>query len=215
MRNPTNGFCLQQTRRCGVYWSMDSAPSTCAADTVSANLRMILRGLLAALGAWRLEPVLALVLYGRINRTLGRIERMLVRFRAGKLWRMPHRGVAPGRTGHRNATVRSPRRFGWLVQLGGHQAACVGLQLQTVVHTPEMVELLAVSAQAARILQPLCRALAVELPTMTGTMPHDLTDDGTTKRRRTRPRAVPEPFRIPLPRGVLTAARRQAFGKDR
>ena len=61
---------------------MDSAPSLAAPETVSATLRMILRGLLAALGAWRMEAALALALYRRISGIADRIERMRVRFRA-------------------------------------------------------------------------------------------------------------------------------------
>ncbi len=186
---------------------METAPSLSAPETIAANLRMILRGLLAALGAWRLEPARAIVLYGRISGSFGRIERLLVRFRAGRLSRVtPRLGVA--RQGvRRDCAVRLPRKFGWLVAAGGHQAACYGSQLQTVLATPDMAEMLAASAQARRILRPLCRALAVELPWTVAAK------NVVTRRRRVQPRAKPEPFRIPLPRGVLAAARRQGFGK--
>ncbi len=191
---------------------MDSAPALSSANTVSANLRMIRCALLAALGAWRLEPVLALVLYGRIGTTLRRIERMLVRFRAGKLWRVTQREFAQRRLVCRKPTLGMPRRFGWLVQIGGHQAACVGSQLQAVLNTPEMADLLAASAQAGRILRPLCRALAVELP---GKISASATERAEMTPRRLMPRAAPERFGIPLPRGVLAAARRAGFGKAR
>ena len=102
---------------------MDVPPSLCAADTVFANLRAILRALLGALGAWRIEPVVALMLYRRTSRAMGRIERMLVRFRADRLWRVPHRDVVPGRKVSRTPFARLPHRFGWLVQIGGPQAA--------------------------------------------------------------------------------------------
>ena len=69
-------------------------------------MRMVLRGLLAALGAWRVEPLLALVLYRRINATLGRIERMLVRFRAGRLWRVARLVAVSGRPGRRRCSMR-------------------------------------------------------------------------------------------------------------
>jgi hypothetical protein len=186
---------------------MDQAASTSAPFTVSASLRMILRGLLAALGMWRLEPALAVVQYGRIGATLRRIERMLVRFRAGSLRVLARRDSATRRAGSRLPVVRSPRRFGWLVQAGGYQAACYGSQLQTVLNTPDMAALLAVSAQARRVMRPLCRALAMELP-WTVDKPR-----AEMKPRLRKPRPKPEPFRIPLPRRVLSAARRQGFGK--
>ena len=194
---------------------MESPPSIAAPETVSANLRMLLRGLLAALGAWAIEPMMAVVLYRRISRTLNRIERMVVRFRAGTLWRVTHRDGAPGRRAAGMRATRLPRRFGWLVQTGGHQAAGFGAQLLAVLNTPEMAELLAASAQAGRILRPLCRALAVELPGIGGTSRKVATQSSTTARRKCRPRTALEPFHIPLPRGVIGAARREGFGKDR
>ena len=188
---------------------MDAAPAIAAPETVSANLRTILRGLLAALGGWGLEPVLAPLLYRRIGGLAGRIERMLMRFRAGRLWRMPQRAVRVGAIRKTNCTL--PRRFGWLVLAGGHQAAAFGSQLQTVLNTEEISALLAESAQARRLLRPLCRALAVEMPSPGQTA----TQDCASPIRRRRTCAAPEPFRIPLPRGVLAAARREGFGKDR
>ena len=66
-----------------------------------------------------------------------------------------------------------------------------------------MAELLEMSAQARRILRPMLRALAVQLPWVVDKPP---TERGKTRQRRCKPR--PEPFRIALPRGVLSAARR-------
>ena len=191
---------------------MDLSPTPAPRETISAHLRLILRGLLAALGGWRLEPVIALVLYRRVSVTLGRIERMLVRFRAGRLWRVTHRAARAEQRSHRHSVAPLPRRFGWLVQIGGHQAACVGTQIQAVLNAPEMAELLAASVQAQRILRPICRALAVEMPGMIGKA---ATDSDAAVRRRIHTRTALEPFRVPLPRGVLVAARRAGFGKDR
>jgi hypothetical protein len=170
-------------------------------------LRGILRGLLMALAAWRLEPpALGCVMYGRIGRTFARIEQLFVRFRAGRLWR---RVVKPrARNARRDVDSAGrgpalPRKFGWLVMLGGSEAACYGSQLQHVLSTPEMAELLAASPQAQRILRPLCRALAISLP---GTDDKPCADRPCKLRK---PRPKPEPFKIPLPRGVLTWARRE------
>ena len=187
---------------------MHPTPTPSAHETISANLRLILRGILAVLGTWRVESALAMVLYGRIGRTFSRIERLLLRFRAGRLWRVTSRAATPRRQGCRTRAVAFPRKFGWLVIAGKHQAAAFGTQLQAVLNTPEMVELLEASPQAVRVLRPLCRALAVELP---GSPERPrLVSSGVRKRR---PRPKPEPFRIPLPRGVLSWARREGFGK--
>ena len=191
---------------------MESALTHPASETFSATWRLILRGLLAGLGAWRLEPTLSVVAYGRISGIFGRIERMLVRFRAGRLWRVVQKdGVRSRccRVAGRGPAL--PRRFGWLVIAGKHQAMGFGLQVQTVLNTPDMVELLAASPQARRILQPLCRALAVEVPGVSE--PPRTRDDGERPKPPRKPRPKPEPFKIPLPRGVLSWARREGFGK--
>ena len=175
---------------------------------ITASLRTILRGILAALGMWGLPPARSCMVFQRINATFGRIERLLMRFRAGRLWTRTQT-QKPGRRGEAKAGPGPalPRRFGWLVVAGRHQAAGFGCQLQAVLHEPEMVALLTASAQARRILRPLCRALAVELPrTVTPPRPPK-----PRAPRKARPK--PEPFKIPLPRGVLTWARRQGFGK--
>ncbi len=197
---------------------MDAPLPLSRSDAIAANLRVIVRGLLVALGAWRLEPVRAVVLYNRISGTIARLMQMLERFQAGRLrlrqgQRQATRLDAAPRPQARRAPVAClPRRWGWLVRAAGSEAACFGMQLQTVLTKPEMTALLAASAQARRIMRPLCRALALEVP-MVATQP--MADCGARKLRKRRPRTKPEPFRIPLPRGVLTAARRQGFGKLR
>ena len=213
---PTELFCLSPASGCGVCWRMDSAQAPSPTETISAQLRMILRGVLAVLGIWRLGFGQMRLVHRRISTTLQRIERLLARFRAGRLPQIRQRAIGQRRGGcvvGRGPTL--PRRFGWLVQIGGHQAACAGSQLQTVLNTPEMAELLAASAQAGRILRPLCRAFAVELPGIGSASRKVAAEGGERARRRTRPHAQPEPFQIPLPRGVLRAARREGFGKDR
>ena len=193
---------------------MESAPTLAASETISANLRTILRGVLAALGMWRLEAAHALILYRRIGGIGQQIERMLTRFRAGRLWRILHRTRVQrrcGRVAGRGPAL--PRRFGWLVQAGGHQAASFGSQLQTVLNAPEMIALLAASPQAGRMLRPLCRALAVELPCVQAKPREAAAESGERPPRKRRSRPAPPPFRIPWPRGALSAARRQGFGK--
>lgn len=113
--------------------------------------------------------------------------------------------------------------FGWLVKMAGWQAAGYGSQLRAVLETPEMVALLEASPQAGRMLRPICRMLAVEtsllrlparakrLVAVDGTAADAVAgSDGVARKRL---RKIVEPWRIPLPRGVLAAARRQGYGK--
>ncbi len=173
-------------------------------DPITAGLRAILRAILGELGMWQLSNPQKVLAWGRINAAFRGIERMLARFRAGRLRQVTSRGVTqkPREARQKPPTIL-PRKFGWLVAAGKHQAACYGGQLKHLLNEPEMQALLAASPQAKRILRPLCRALAIELPwTVTAPRPPRL-------RKPRKPRPKPEPFKIPLPRGVITWARRE------
>ena len=177
---------------------------------------MILAGLRSVMGLLGLDGQIALLVSKRSGQIFGRIERMLLRFRAGTLPVVTSRAVtAKRRDGSAARGPTLPRNFGWLVIAGKHHAVCYGLQLQTVLNEPEMVELLAASAQARRVLRPLCRALALEMPWCPAKPKRAISPSDKVSVRKRRPRPKPEPFRIPLPRGVLSAARRQGFGKLR
>jgi len=107
------------------------------------------------------------------------------------------------------------------VRAASWHAAGYGEQLRWVLHTPEMVTLLIAAPQAARILRPLCRMLAVEtsllrppaLPGVTGEAPAAAPAPVEAKRVR-KPRTTVDWGRIPIPRGVLSAVRRRGFLKD-
>ena len=173
-------------------------------DAITASLRAILRGILSVLGMWKLDLTLQRPAYHLVTRTFQRIERLLLRYRAGRLWRRsPRVGEPVKRASKAGRGPSLPRKCAWLVEVGKHQAVCYGLQLQHLLSDPEMVALLEAAPQAKRILRPLLRALAVDLPwTVTPPRP-------PKPRKPRQPRPKPEPFRIPLPRGVLTWARRE------
>jgi hypothetical protein len=87
-----------------------------------------------------------------------------------------------------------------------------------------MVALLVAAPQAARILRPVCRMLAVETsllrPRLEGAAVEieagEIAPVAPVVKQRVRlPREAVDWGRIPLPRGVLSAARRQGFGKVR
>ena len=79
-----------------------------------------------------------------------------------------------------------------------------------------MVELLKVAPQAARILRPVCRMLMIEEQVLRPgvvAVVASLKVVAVVKQRVRKPRVPVDWGRIPLPRGVLAAARRQGFGK--
>lgn len=191
------------------------------------SLSCVISGLCGALGRWRLRGLLGqmlmMAMYRRLRDVGGKMERLAARFAAGRLWR---RGAVVRAVGQAEAAVSAcqpvrvwPCRFGWLVRLAASEAAGYGAQLRFVLGQPEMVALLIAAPQAARLLQPICRMLAVETsllrPCADGAVesaPEEVAC--LLKKRVRRPRRCVEPERIALPLGVLSAARRQGFGRS-
>jgi hypothetical protein len=189
----------------------------------------VLRALREAVGGWcgrgLVGHALGLLLYSRLAGICGRMERMIARFEAGRLWRRtPVVGIgrAEGTGVGRRVERIWPCRFGWLVRLASWQAAGFGAQLRAVLETPEMVALLIACPQAGRVLLPICRMLSVERSVLrlqggrrrVRVAAADIVEDGESGRIRVRPaRKAVVVERIPLPRGVLSAARRQGFGR--
>ncbi len=183
---------------------MHLEPPPFVTDRITENLRLILLGLRTALAMWRLDPPVGVVLYTRCGKIFLKIKRMLARYRAGTLRHgTPRTVVTPRTQAPRKPAVVMPRRFGWLLPSGKHDAVCFGGQVQHLLQEPEMAAMLAEYPQSRRVLRPLLRALGVELP-WTVTQPRP-----PRPRKPRTPRAKPEPYKIPLPRGVITWARRE------
>ena len=183
------------------------------------SLSAVLRALRGEVGGWHLRGLLShavmMLLYRRIGEICGKIERLAVRVQAGLL-RRREPGVKAGvRSVAKTGARIWPGRFAWLVRVAGYQAAGYGCQLRHILEQPEMVELLKASPQAARILRPVCRMLAIENSVLRpGEVPPE-PKVREVKPRLRKPRPPVDWGRIPLPRGVLSAARRAGFGRDR
>jgi len=197
--------------------------SLSASPSPYLDLSVVIRALRGAVGGWGgrgwLSQALTMLLFQRLGRICGQMERMCQRFAAGRLWRRVARAdgdarvVADGRA-RAVALLRWPGRFGWLVRAAAWHAAGYGCQLREVLVQPEMVALLKAAPQAARVLRPLCRMLAVDASLLrpgVAAVPARVVEVGRVRVRK--PRVVIDFGRIPLPRGVLSAARRQGFGK--
>lgn len=207
---------------------METAPQI-SHDLSLSTVISALRERVAAWGGRGLLPsVLVVMLYRRLGEIGRRIGLMLVRLQAGQTVR---RGMAGGRGDGAAAGAAAsarvigcgiwPTQFGWLVRAALHEAAGLGGQLRLVLQQPEMVALLAAAPQAQRVLRPLCRALAIE-PSLLwpeGAVEREVVPVAAASRVRTpRVRTKRRPLdlgRIALPRGVLSAVRRQGFGKFR
>ena len=197
-----------------------------ATYTVAERLALILDGLGRAVAA-RISPrrageAMAAAMIGldwtRVRRAEARSVGLLARFRAGRLRVVVRRQPGRGGGGARAGSGRLPLGFAWLIPMVPFEAACFAGQLRTVLAEPEMVALLDATPQAARILAPLCRMLGIERSVLRMRSPDVVAIAGgeappAVGTRVRVPPAPAEPWRIPLPRGVLSAARRQGFGK--
>ncbi|MDR3525146.1 MAG: hypothetical protein P4L66_13710 [Acetobacteraceae bacterium] len=182
------------------------------------SLPVVLRALRGEIGGWTvrgiLNNVLALLLYRRLGDIAATFERLVARFQAGRV-QVPgpraHAGIGrAGKTGRRIW----PGRFAWLVRAASYQAAGYGCQLRHILEQPEMVELLKATPQAARILRPVCRMLAIERAVLQPGQPVPERPAREVKPRIRKPRPKIDWGRIPLPRGVLTAVRKRRFCRN-
>ncbi len=212
------GFLLHVARSRGVCWWVNLS----ASPSPYLDLSMVIRALRGAVGGWGfLGPALMMLLYRRLGGICGDMERLSARFQAGRLWRVLARAEGVGRAGGggpaRGALgLGLPRGFGWLVRIALYRAAGYGSQLRVILAQPEMVALLMAAPQAGRILRPLCRMLAVEAALLRPRPAGEavLAEVAPVVQPRVRvPRPVVDFGRIPLPRGVIAAARRQGIRK--
>ena len=185
---------------------MDLTSSPQFVPDIPARLRMILAGLRALMGYWGLEAERAILLHNRTGQLFARFERMLLRFRAGKLRVGTPRQGAPRKVGASAGRGPAlPRKFGWIVGPGGCRAMGYRSQLVHLLTTePEIVAMLDTYPQARNLLRPLLRALGVDEIPWVPSPPRP-----PESRRPRKPRPKPEPFRWKLPRGVISWARRE------
>ena len=111
----------------------------------------------------RLVPLI-IPLWTRLTRGARRFSKLMAQFAAGHLPR--HR---PGGRGGRAPKPPIPTANAWLVRTLHHEAAALGSQLAHLLAEPGVAELLAAAPAAARILNPIRRALG--LPTATRPRP--------------------------------------------
>jgi len=221
-------FFLHTASWRGVRWWVNSS----ASPSPFLSLLAVLRAVRGSVGDWGargwLSQALAWLLYRRLGGVCAKMERLAELFQAGRLGRIADRAVSVPRVGTeersgRVACLRYPWRFGWLVRAAAWHAAGYGSQLRHVLGQPEIVALLEAAPQAQRILRPVCRMLMIEAsvlrPRAVAVAAAALVEivpevSAPVVKVRVRRARVPVDWgRIPWPRGVLSAARRQGFGK--
>lgn len=169
------------------------------------------------------------LLYRRLSEARVQIERLAARFEAGTLRRGKERVAGlvadavspvdrvrpPGEKRARQARIW-PGRFGWLCRLVTWEAGQHGALLRHALLQPEMQALLVAAPQAGRILLPVCRMLAIEASLLRPGIPVKAVAPREAAAKRVRRKAAPLDWgRIPLPRGLLAAAKKQGYGRRR
>jgi len=204
----------------GVRWWVNSP----ASRSPFSDLSLVLLTVRGRFGEWGprgwLSQALTFFIYCRLGLVCSRMELLVARFQAGRLRqfkartvvRVPAAEVRPARV---KPEVAWPRQFGWMVWKAGWRAAGHGGQLQAILQTPEMMELLIAAPQAVRMLRPICRMLAVDMRVLKPGTPlgYEPPKPVVLKPRVRKPRPKVDWGRIPLPRGMMAAAKRHGFGK--
>ena len=161
-------------------------------DGIFVAIALMINAQFRVLGPWT-APILA-----RLIRANRRLATLLAHLAAGRL---PRRHTPGSRrpAAERDALAPAPlpplpRVHLWLVRLLGYHAAGYGSQLQTVLHDPASIAILAQLPAAGRTLRPFCRLLGVTLPAVLQLPPR------RARPSRVRPaRTRPAEMRPPLP----------------
>ena len=194
-------------------------------DRFALTTAALCRAVAACLGRGLMSAGMIVLVWRRVRRAECLFLALVKRVRSGRFrggWvRAVLAGCGGARCGEARATTglecRLPLRFGWLMGVMPYEAAGYAGQMQTVLAEPEMAALLRDVPQARRILGPVCRMLGVEIPGLLPVVTDGVAVVPVTASERTRVARAPEVMdrgRVPLPRGVLAAARRQGFGKS-
>ena len=134
------------------------------ADRLALTLDGLCRKVAARVAGGMMATWMILLVWQRVRRVERQILRLLERFRSGRLVVRVAGVTRSGGVRVRRSGAGLPRRFGWLLPLVPQEAAGFASQLGVLLDEPEMVGLLAASAQARRVLAPLCRMLGVSMP---------------------------------------------------
>ena len=204
-----------------VLMSLTKPPPPLTLSTVIGLLR---RALFAWVGRGPLGVVVMVLISNRLGVVAGRLERMMVRFAAGRaMTRVSCPGVVAGSVagigdlgggaGRRPSWRYWPARFGWLIEVKRHEAAWFTQSVDRILREPEMVGLLAASKEARRLLRPMCRMLGVDPgllrpPACEAAAGVVLAAAGPWRGVRAKGPPV-DLGRVALPRGTMAAVRRE------
>jgi len=203
------------------------------AQRFAAPIGRIRETVAAHAAANRLLCALLCLVHARLGRMLQRLDRLALRWQAGRL-PTPRPPLPPRRNPGQPNPAAPPARpkpvipsgHAWLFRLA-QPAAQLAPQIQQALAHPDTQALVAAAPQAGRLLRPLCRMLGIAPPPWLRLPPRPPRPNDTRQRdsRPLSPRpsrrpscqtgqSPPDPPRVPLPAYVRAAARawRPKFG---
>ena len=142
-------------------------------SSIATRFRAILTDLRSAV--WRQvggqparEAIFAL-LFGRLGRMAARFETLFAKWQSGTLPKPRQPRAEQSRPVHPRPTLPTiPQGRGWLLSPPEHfrmAAALASSRLQQLLADPDAAAFLQAAPQVGRMLRPLCRMLAADLPT--------------------------------------------------
>ena len=127
----------------------------------------IINGICVVVGARAAAaPSLAVVLsqvYWRIARRLGRLDRLILQWHAGTLPKPRGARSRPATVNPPTSRLHIPDSHAMLIHLA-QRTAQYRVDIEIFLDRPDTRALLRAAPQAGRILRPLCRILAIDLP---------------------------------------------------
>jgi hypothetical protein len=179
-------------------------------------LLCLCRAVVAQTG-WGLSLHLIAAIVSRIQRIKHRFARLAARIEAGSY--APRSVAAPESKAAGQRRPPPPNKLpnfpGWLLPLETSAAACRG-QLEALLQDAEMVALMAAAPAAmARVLRPLCRMLALDLPPALATRASQADpppDSPPTAPTRAAPPRRPPPSRPAAPPPLPALTLEYVFG---
>ena len=168
-------------------------------DGIFVSIALMVAAQFRMLGPWT-API-----WARLNRANRRLATLLGHLAADRL----PRAHAPRAPGSRRTPAAPdplapaplpplPRAQAWLVRMAGYHAAGFGSQLQTLLHDPATIAILAMVPSAGRTLRPFCRLLGVTLPDVLQLPPRPPRPRQSRPARARRKALIP-PWGAPIP----------------
>ena len=187
-------------------------------DNFAVIIRCLCKNLISCPAAPNNLPLpLVVAIHNALSRRIRRFASLVARFRAGRLRQSAPRprpasaarSPVPGPPTPSPPAPRLSRRRGWLLPLIPN-AIGYASQLSHLIAQPDMAELIAAAPSLGRLLRPLARMLAIDLPPAPQRLPRPKTPRLNPPRAKpARPNPAPVNRALPSRRPSIVIGRKR------